>query len=64
MVNILASDSQEVYTWAFLGRFLISMTVMEVCQYGKTDIKFGFHRFWPFPNILVFMDLWKLSKVK
>ena len=34
------------------------MTVMEVCKYGKIEIKFGFHRFRPFPNILVFMDLW------
>ena len=33
------------------------MTVMEVCQYGKTDIKIGFHNFRPFPNILAFMEI-------
>jgi hypothetical protein len=53
----------ETDTQLLLGRFLISMTVMEVCKYGKIEIKFGFHRFRPFPNILVFMDLWKMSIV-
>ena len=35
------------------GWFLISMTVMEVCHYGKFDIEFLFHRFLPFPNFFV-----------
>ena len=32
------------------------MTVMEVWKYGKPDIIFGFHNFWPFPNFLVSME--------
>ena len=32
------------------------MTVMEVCHYGKTDIKFGFHRFRPILNFFVSME--------